>query len=151
MTFHSKAFSNDLSKFPRVGVGCIVQQKGKLLLGERKGSLAEGYWGFPGGHLEFGETVEDCATRELLEETGLKPTSIRLGPWVENFIKNTQKHYITIFVFIDDFIGKPQRLEPHKCLGWEWFDLNSLPEPLFSPIPSLLEKHPKLFDQIIPI
>ena len=129
---------------PRIGVACIVQKDGKILLGQRKGSHAVGCWGFPGGHLEFGETVEECATRELLEETGLKPLSLRLGPWVENIMEEGQKHYITVFVFVDGFVGQPALLEPDKCEGWDWFTWNSLPEPLFSPIPSLLVKESHL-------
>ncbi|HNA62172.1 MAG TPA: NUDIX domain-containing protein [Rhabdochlamydiaceae bacterium] len=65
---------------PRIGVGCVVERDGMVLLGQRKGAHAEGFWAFPGGHLEFGETVEACARRELVEETGLTPCSLRLGP-----------------------------------------------------------------------
>ncbi len=133
--------------FPRIGIACIVLQKGKILLGKRKGPHAADCWGAPGGHLEFGEKVEDGAVRELLEETGLKALSLRSGPWVENFMENGQKHYITIFVFIDDFEGELCLLEPHKCFGWEWFDVDSLPDPLFSPIPSLMAKYPDLLVQ----
>lgn len=131
-------------KRPRIGVGCVVQREGKVLLGQRKGAHAVGYWGFPGGHLEFGESVESCATRELFEETGLKPTSMRLGPWVENLMEDGQKHYITLFVFVDSFEGEPELLEPEKCEGWHWYNWESLPDPLFSPIPSLLLKAPML-------
>ncbi len=137
-------------KHPRIGVACVVQREGKVLLGQRKGPLATGYWGFPGGHLEFGESIETCATRELLEETGLRPLSLRLGPWVENVLEDSQKHYITIFVFIDDFTGEPDLLEPDKCKGWEWFSWDTLPQPLFSPILSLMTKESSLFDQISP-
>ncbi len=124
-------------KHPRIGVACIVQREGKVLIGKRKGSHAAGFWGFPGGHLEFGESVETCAKRELIEETGLLPQSLRLGPWVENVMEEGQKHYITIFVFVDQFDGKPELLEPDKCESWEWFAWDNLPEPLFAPIPSL--------------
>jgi len=57
---------------PSVGVGVIVVRAESLLLGKRKNSHGEGEWSFAGGHLEFGETVEECARRELEEETGLK-------------------------------------------------------------------------------
>jgi len=129
-----------MNDVPRIGVGVVVLREGKVLLGKRKGSHACGLWGFPGGHLEFGETIEQCATRELLEETGLKPVSIRLGPWVENVMECGTKHYVTIFAYVEEFIGEPDLKEPHKCEGWQWFDWNRLPEPLFSPIPSLIQK-----------
>lgn len=145
MHLSSKANSIDAAKNPRVGVSCIIYKNEKILLGQRKGSHGEGYWATPGGHLEFGESIEDCAIRELLEETGLTPLSLRLGPWVENLMENGLKHYITLFVFIDSFEGEPTLLEPDKCMGWEWFSCHSLPEPLFPSITSLISKDPSLF------
>lgn len=124
---------------PRVGVGVVVIKDGRILLGKRKGAHGAGEWSFAGGHLEFGETVEECALRELAEETGLKALSIQIGPWVNDVIEEN-KHYVTLFVFVDQFKGHLQLLEPDKCEGWEWFDWHSLPSPLFTPIRSLLKK-----------
>lgn len=128
-------------KNPRVGVGVIVEKEGKLLLGQRKGAHESLTWAPPGGHLEFGETVEACAMRELLEETGLKVISCRLGPWVENIMDNANKHYLTVFVYVDRFEGDLQLLEPTKCAGWNWFSWNDLPSPLFPSVISLVEKN----------
>jgi 8-oxo-dGTP diphosphatase len=138
MTLLKKSFDSD--KKPRVGVACVVQKDGAVLLGKRKSSLGHGSWGLPGGHLEFGESVEECARRELLEETGLKPISMRLGPWTENILDEGTKHYITIFIFIDQFEGQVVLLEPQKCEQWDWFSWGLLPEPLFAPIPHFLKK-----------
>lgn len=124
---------------PKVGVGVVVVNKGKILLGKRKGAHGEGTWATPGGHLEFGETVEACAARELLEETGLKAVSWVLGPWVSDVMEET-KHYVTLFVLIDQVEGDLELLEPDKCEGWEWFPLDSMPEPLFPSIQSLMKK-----------
>jgi 8-oxo-dGTP diphosphatase len=126
-------------KRPKVGVGVVVRQNGKVLLGKRKGAHGAGDWSTAGGHLEFGESIEECATRELLEETGLKALSVQLGPWVSNVIEG-DKHYITIFVFVDQFEGELQLLEPTKCEGWEWFEGDAIPFPLFPTIRSLIEK-----------
>lgn len=53
------------------GVGVIiVNPQGEILLGKRCGSHAP-FWSIPGGHLEAGETFEQCARREIAEETGL--------------------------------------------------------------------------------
>ncbi|PIS00705.1 MAG: DNA mismatch repair protein MutT [Chlamydiae bacterium CG10_big_fil_rev_8_21_14_0_10_35_9] len=139
--------SSKYKQHPRVGVGCVVQRKGKVLLGKRKGAHGEGSWAFPGGHLEYGEKVSDCAARELFEETGLKALSLHEGPWVENIMTESQKHYITVFVFVDEFAGEPELLEPNKCEGWQWFSWDGLPEPLFSTISSLIEKESILINK----
>lgn len=128
----------EMKKKPQVGVGVVVVQEGKVLLGKRKGAHGAGEWSFAGGHLEFEETIEICAQRELLEETGLKARSLQLGPWTNDMMNG--KHYITLFVFVDQFEGKPMLLEPHKCEGWSWFDWNDLPMPLFPPVRSLIQK-----------
>lgn len=124
---------------PRVGVGVAVIKDNRILLGRRKGAHGAGDWSFAGGHLEFGENVEECAKRELAEETGLKALSLHPGPWVNDVIDG-DKHYITLFVFVNEFEGELQLLEPDKCEGWIWFECHSLPSPLFSPVASLIKK-----------
>jgi 8-oxo-dGTP diphosphatase len=122
---------------PRVGVGVIVRKEGKVLLGKRKGSHGANHWAPPGGHLEFGETVEQCATRELFEESGIQALSMQCGPYTSDIIDG-DKHYVTLFVVVDRFEGVPQLMEPHKCEGWEWFVPDALPSPLFVPFRSIL-------------
>lgn len=125
-------------KRPFIGVGVAALRNGKVLLGKRKGAHGAGNWSFAGGHLEFFESVEECARRELIEETGLKAFSLKLGPWTEDLIE--EKHYVTLFVFASHLVGEPKLLEPHKCDGWGWFTWDTLPTPLFSPIRSLIAK-----------
>ncbi|MDP5273650.1 NUDIX domain-containing protein [Chengkuizengella axinellae] len=48
--------------------GCVVNEKGEILLQKRGDKKA---WGFPGGALELGESAEEAAIREIEEETGL--------------------------------------------------------------------------------
>ena len=125
---------------PRVGVSSMVIKGGQVLLGKRKGSHGAARWATPGGHLEYGETVEECAKRELLEETGLTAKSITFGPYTNDVIAPDGKHYITLFVFITDFEGTPSCCEPEKCEGWKWFELQGLPSPLLTPITTLIRK-----------
>ncbi|WP_155486963.1 nucleotide triphosphate diphosphatase NUDT15, partial [Vibrio harveyi] len=60
-----------MDKAVRVGVAAVIVREGRVLLGERIGSHGAHTWATPGGHLEWGESIEDCAKRETLEETGL--------------------------------------------------------------------------------
>ncbi len=51
----------------------IIFSSGKILIARRKrGEALEGFWEFPGGKIEEGETAEECLEREILEELGLK-------------------------------------------------------------------------------
>lgn len=62
-------------KVTEVAVGVMIQSDGRFLLAQRPaGKPYEGYWEFPGGKLEAGETVEAALARELHEELGLDVT-----------------------------------------------------------------------------
>ena len=63
---------------PRVVAAIIVSHQGRVLLQRRAVDPRAGYWTFPGGFLEIGESAEDGARRETLEETGLDVAPIRL-------------------------------------------------------------------------
>ena len=129
-----------MSKRPKVGVGVIVINDKKILLGKRKNAHGEGSWGFPGGHLEFNESWEDCASRETREETGTTIRNIRFGTATNDIFKTEEKHYITIFMLSDYDSGEVKIMEPEKCEKWEWFLWSQLPQPLFVPIQNLLKK-----------
>lgn len=124
---------------PQIGVGVLIFRDGKLLLGRRRGSHGSGEWSAPGGHLEFGETPADCAARETAEETGLATGTLCNGPFVSNVFHDVGKHYITLFMCSHHAVGEPELLEVEKCEGWQWFSLNALPTPLFSPLQTLIE------------
>lgn len=114
---------------PVVGIGVLILKDGKVLLGKRKGSHGAGTYAFPGGHLEYRESFEECARRETTEETGLVINNIRF-----NFVGNElhpEKHVTHISFIADWENGEPLLLEPNKCEGWGWYELNNLPEPMF--------------------
>lgn len=122
---------------PRVGVGVIVLHNGLVLLGKRIGSHGAGTWAPPGGHLEFRESVEQCASREVLEETGLHIESVAPGPFTNDAFAPENKHYVTLFVVATSTSGEPQLREPTKCSAWQWFRWSELPQPLFQPLATL--------------
>jgi len=67
---------------PVVGVGAIVVRGGKVLLVKRAAAPSRGLWAIPGGSLDLGETLQEGAEREILEETGIR---IRAGAPVYAF------------------------------------------------------------------
>ncbi|WP_419662798.1 DNA alkylation repair enzyme [Desulfosarcina variabilis str. Montpellier] len=128
-------------KRPTVGVAVIVVRDGCVLLGKRKNAHGAGTWQFPGGHLEYGESIEGCARRELYEETGLSIDACRLGPYTNDIFHEEEKHYITLFVIADQTTGDATVKEPHKCECWAWFKWSEMPTPPFLPIVNLLKQN----------
>ena len=125
---------------PGIGVAVIVVKDGKVLMGKRKNILGSGEWAFPGGHLEFHEKIEDCAKREVYEETGLIVKNIRVTTFTNDIFVKEKKHYITLFTIADYDSGKVELKEHDKCELWEWFDWDNMPEPLYLPVKNLLKQ-----------
>ncbi len=123
-----------------VGIGVMVMKDGKVLLGKRKGSHGEGEYAWPGGHLEYMESFEHCAKREVREETGLEVTNVRFLR-LYNLKTYAPKHYVDIGLLADWQSGVPAVLEPERIESWKWYSLDQLPAPLFSTIPSYLEAY----------
>lgn len=68
----------------------------------------KGKWAFPGGHLEYGEEIIDCAERETLEETGLKVKGRDIVAVTNDVFTELGKHYITMFVVCEMMDPKQQ-------------------------------------------
>lgn len=123
-----------MKKRPYVGIGVMIQnKKGQVLLGLRKSSHGTGEWCFPGGHLEFGETICQTAKRETKEETGLSVTNCKVISVADEmrYLKSDGKHYLNVGIKADCKKGTPKVMEPKKCEKWKWFNLNKLPKKLF--------------------
>ncbi len=114
----------------KVGIGIMILKDGKVLLAKRKGSHGEGEYAFPGGHLEYMESFEDCALREIKEECGIIVKNIRFQ-LLANVIAYAPKHYVHIGLLADWESGEPEVLEPEKSESWGWYDLDKIPKPIF--------------------
>lgn len=125
---------------PYVGVATILKWQSSVLLGYRIGKFAPNLWGFPGGKVDYGETVEEAACRELREEAGviLKQKDLKLITTTSN-IFDDGSHYITVFLegrVLTNF--GIQNREPKKIREWLWFEENALPFPLMPGIVKLI-------------
>ena len=125
---------------PRIGVAVIVIRDGQVLIGRRR-STSHGHdtWQFPGGHLEWGESIAQCAVREVAEETGLAATVIGYGPYTNDIFHGDDKHYVTLFVLASALDAAPEVREPEKCAEWMWCAWDDLPTPRFLSIEHLRE------------
>ena len=139
------------NSIPGVGVGVFLIDsfRNRLLIGKRKES---GHYGLPGGWLELGEEWEDCASRELYEETGLKKPidtfhhihTLNCKKLEYNFhsISCIMMNEVQEYEF-DDIYNK----EPNKCYGWFWTNVENMRkniDKLFHPLQDFLNKFPEI-------
>jgi 8-oxo-dGTP diphosphatase len=132
---------------PGIGVAVAIWRDGKFLMYQRRGSLGDGTWSIPGGHIEMGESLEDAVAREVLEEVGVKLENIRFLAVTNDIFPEHEKHYVSLWFEADLPEGQePRILEPDKISDLRWATFSTLPEPLFEPCWANLRKaKPELF------
>jgi ADP-ribose pyrophosphatase len=102
---------NDYPDNPRVAVGAVVFKEGCVLLVRRGQPPAEDLWAIPGGSVEIGETLQEAAEREILEETGIQ---IRASKPIYTFdvidrdaAGKVRFHYVIVDLAADYVMGEP--------------------------------------------
>lgn len=130
----------------KVGIGVMIKDGNKILLGHRcdnykdTGGIHEpGSWTLPGGKQEYNETVLEGAAREVKEETNLDISELSFFGLSDDI--QPDKHYVTIQVIANNYSGELKNLEPTKHSEWKWFDINDLPENLYSPSKKFIEAY----------
>lgn len=114
-----------------VGVGAIIfNQEGKVFLAKRgQGARNEaGKWEFPGGGVEFNETLEQALVREVREEYGFLIEVGALLDVVNHIILDEKQHWVSPSFICAVVSGTPAIKEPLKCDEIGWFELERLPE-----------------------
>jgi len=129
------------------GLGVILEKDGKILLGMRhpdpdkadSAFRSAGEWCLPGGKIDFGETLEECAIREVKEETGI----IIKDPKVISIhnCKNEHAHFLTAGVIACEWDGEAHVAEPDEIIEWKWFDIKNLPYPRYFPSFLVIENY----------
>ena len=141
----------------RVGIGIFIWTykkawlNWKFLMGKRKNSHGAGEWALPGGHLEFMESWNDCAIREVKEETSIdiSNSNIEFLTATNDIFEKENKHYITLFLQTTKLNDvNPILMEPDKCEEWKWFgryDIDSNPNlNCFISTKNVLNKYTKI-------
>ena len=132
-------------KYPRAGVGVMVVKDHKVLLGLRHSDAekasselhGEGTWTMPGGKVDWHQTIEESARRELEEETNLKAKSLRLISVTDEIVHDN--HFVTNGFICTDFEGDLKTMEPEEIVEWRWFSFSELPEKVFPPCVKIIK------------
>lgn len=111
---------------PEVAVGALVLKDQKVLLVKRSRPPSEGLWALPGGKVLLGETLQQAAKREILEETGI---TIIPGEPIYSFDtiqtdnhENVRFHYVIIDLLAEFIGGELTRGDDASEAGWFSFD-----------------------------
>jgi len=129
---------------PKVGVGVLVIRDNKILLGDRRNPDGTRHWTVPGGKMEFCESFEQCALREIEEEIGLKIELIDRTPIAVTNDIHVSNHYVTLFLRAKYVSGDPEVKEKQTFNSWKWFSLDNLPEPLSITVSNLIKETKKI-------
>ena len=120
-------------KYPRPAVtaDCIVitrEAKPKVLLIQRGNPPFKGAWAFPGGFMNMDETTEQCAIRELEEETGLRLSDIHQIGTYSKVDRDPRGRTVTVayLAIIDEPIAVIGQDDAAKAEWWPLFDLPHL-------------------------
>ena len=112
-------------------VAIIRNSKGQILMQQR--TYPRGKWGLPGGLMELGESTEEAARREVMEETGLKLGELTLfgvysGPGYLCIAENGDEFEVVAVVYTTSDYDGEVRVMDSESLAFEWFDLDKLPD-----------------------
>jgi 8-oxo-dGTP diphosphatase len=116
-----------------VGVGAMVfDSDGRVFLARRgpKARNEAGRWEFPGGTVEFGETLADAVVREFDEEYGMTVQVTGLIGAADHILPGEGQHWVSVSFTAQYIDGTPTIREPEKCTEIGWFKSDELPADL---------------------
>lgn len=116
-----------------VGVGAIIVKDTGMLFLAKRGNNAKnerGCWEFPGGSVEFGETLAQALRREMREEFCVEIEVGELLDVVDHILPEEGQHWVSPTYICRIVSGEPIIVEPEKCAEIGWFFPDDIPEPL---------------------
>ena len=135
---------------PIPAVGAFIIRDGKILLIRRAYEPCAGKWSVPGGTIKLGETAIDALRREVFEELGVRPKSIRLLDIYE-YISMDEDGRIKYHYVIIDFLVDLESFEitpSSEILEYGFFTMDEALElaDLVSSVRVVMERHPEIFE-----
>lgn len=124
---------------PNVGVAVILTRADKILLMKRKGPHGPGTWTVPGGHMDFGETPEQCGTREVMEEIGVQVVDLHFRAITNDIFESEGRHSISIWMDGRISSGEPGIASEQEVAEVGWFSWEALPQPLYLPLENFVK------------
>jgi 8-oxo-dGTP diphosphatase len=116
------------SCIPRVGVGILlVDELNRVLLTLRNRPPEAGCWSIVGGKLDFLETLEECAAREVREEVGVEVSIQSLLCVTDHCLPQENQHWVSPAYLAKVRAGNAMNCEPEKTADVQWFPLDRLP------------------------
>jgi len=111
-----------MQAIPKLGAIAVVVRDGQVLLARRKKTPDAGLWGFPGGHVEAGETALEAARRELPEETGLSARAVDYLTCIDVIRKDAEGrvlvHFLLAAVLCVEADGKLEAADDVSEAAW---------------------------------
>lgn len=121
-------------KRPHVVVTAVVIREKALLMTERTYSPFKGMWSLPGGHLEFGEQLEEAAIREIKEETGVNIAVTRFLKFDNIITTEFGKNFYAVIFHFQGYYLSDRIISASDAKNADWIDFRDLHKYNLSPV-----------------